>query len=240
MQSFIDRGDLTAVKRAVRENIRVLEAPVHLDYEVPLLYALEMKQREIFNWLIDHVPPEQFEYSSMVSGRAFYQCCSMGYTEEIKKMLKIRPSMVLDKVVFSVRFMWTYLSPLMVSCHNGYLESAKVLLDHGASVNYSHGDMNALRVVLFGLSRYHIPSSDGDKMRKAVSLLVSYGADVNARFKCGTPYLIEACARDLPLQVRVLLAHGAEVNIQDSNGRTPITTAFTNRVLEVLNSFPLN
>ncbi len=70
---------------------------------------------------------------------------------------------------------------------------------------------------------------------EAVKAAIAQGADVNARFRYGTTALFPACDKGHIEVVRVLLEHGANVNLKDSfYGATPLTWAAMNSRTEII------
>jgi len=69
----------------------------------------------------------------------------------------------------------------------------------------------------------------------AVTAALNKGADVNAKFRYGTTALFKAAERGNVEVTKVLLDHGAEVNIKDTfYGATPISWALQNDHLDVV------
>jgi ankyrin repeat protein len=93
---------------------------------------------------------------------------------------------------------------LSLAAEGGYLETANVLLRHGADINLGN-------VLAAAAQRGHLQLAD---------MLLKNGADVNK----GCP-LSAAVARGHNAVVALLLGHGAEVNVQDKLGNTPLSLA---------------
>src|SRR5262245_829409 len=78
-----------------------------------------------------------------------------------------------------------------------------------------------------------------DAVRKgdapSVEALIAKGANVNASWRYGETPLFFACARGFASVVRVLLEHGAEVNVKDTfYGMTPVTRAADKDRVEIV------
>ena len=68
-----------------------------------------------------------------------------------------------------------------------------------------------------------------DRMADYIRVLISEGADVNARrTDGGTPLMIAAGNSSTPEIVQLLLEKGAEVNVRDTDGKTPLMFAARN------------
>jgi ankyrin repeat protein len=141
-------------------------------------------------------------------------------------------------------------TPLILALLNGNWESARFLIQAGADVNlwdlygqtplYVAVDMNTLPVG----RRVELPSADAITGTQIVQLLLERGANANAQLKLRpkyrnipndryrdpllvwgtTPLLRAAKAGDLPV-MKLLLAHGALVNLANSIGVTPLMVA---------------
>jgi ankyrin repeat protein len=142
-------------------------------------------------------------------------------------------------------------TPLHVAALHGQLEVAQVLLQAGAEVNArnsygaftpadlwgvlgssNHKDPIALLTVhgvdsqdmKNGYTPLHLAVfSVGHK--KMVELLVSKGADVNAKAASGATPLFFAVLRDQKDDAQILIEHGADVNIPDAYGDTILDCA---------------
>lgn len=108
----------------------------------------------------------------------------------------------------------------------GTLDKARELLENGADPNFA--------VFVSAIERGHIPLYNacfGDS-EAAVRLLLEYGADPNKRFEYHSPIdgRVEReltalmCAGSVEV-ARALLDAGAEVNVQDAGGVTPLMRA---------------
>jgi len=105
-------------------------------------------------------------------------------------------------------------TPLMYAAAFGSLEAMQSLLDAGASVNAKND---------FEMTSRMWCATDAAKVR----LLLSKGADPNARSKQGrTPLLIAAGTQGNSEVLRLLLEKGADISKADANpGSTPLTQA---------------
>jgi len=98
----------------------------------------------------------------------------------------------------------------------GSTEAVKFLLQHGAKAN-NKSNINGYTALMAACANQNTGS---------VSLLLEYGADVNALTKDGESALSIASARLEPEIVTLLLDHEAHVNgYVDINGRTPLLAA---------------
>ena len=60
---------------------------------------------------------------------------------------------------------------------------------------------------------------------EAVRVAIELGADLEATDASGTAALHDAASRNLPSVVRLLVEHGAVLNVDDGRGRTPLQLA---------------
>ncbi|XP_061106676.1 ankyrin repeat, SAM and basic leucine zipper domain-containing protein 1 [Conger conger] len=112
-------------------------------------------------------------------------------------------------------FEWT---PLMCAVHVASYELAKLLLDRGASANFSREQYTVLMAACTA-------SAEEDKIGKCVELLLSRNADPNACNKSHMTSLMLAARDGYSQVINQLVSHGAEVNTQDVNGYTALTMA---------------
>lgn len=97
-------------------------------------------------------------------------------------------------------------SPLIIATNNGSLEVMEVLLKHSANANVSSEQGSPL----------YIAVCKGDAFEKHVKLLAENGADVNTKSKQGPPITIATKTGSIQI-MKVLVKHGADVNIQLSS-----------------------
>ncbi|XP_073671783.1 ankyrin repeat, SAM and basic leucine zipper domain-containing protein 1 isoform X1 [Paramisgurnus dabryanus] len=113
-------------------------------------------------------------------------------------------------------FEWT---PLMCAVHVAHYELAQLLLDRGASANFSKDNFTVL------MAACTATSASEEKIAQCVALLLSRNADPNVCNRSSLTCLMLA-ARDGYCQViNLLVSHGAEVNFQNDNGHTALIIA---------------
>jgi len=111
------------------------------------------------------------------------------------------------------------LSPLYGASLNGQVDSARILLDHGAHVNAKATGRN-------DFTPLHCASYFGHL--ELTQLLLEHGANLNARSSLqDTPLYLASLRGDLEV-VRLLLDHGADVNVREEYGLTPYQIATQN------------
>jgi ankyrin repeat protein len=105
-----------------------------------------------------------------------------------------------------------------------------ILLEHGASVHMvDEGGRTPLMLAL----RYHVDS--------AVPLFIKHGADARAVDNNGWSVLHHAATTQTPSHVIAhLIAAGADINAQDSQGFTPLARAINRNMLETMEVFLQN
>uniref|UniRef100_A0A673MVW9 Ankyrin repeat, SAM and basic leucine zipper domain-containing protein 1-like n=1 Tax=Sinocyclocheilus rhinocerous TaxID=307959 RepID=A0A673MVW9_9TELE len=113
-------------------------------------------------------------------------------------------------------FGWT---PLMCAAHVAHYELAELLLDHGASANFSRDHYTVL------MAACTAASATEEMISRCVALLLSRNADPNVCNRSSMTCLMLA-ARDGYCQViNLLVSHGAELNFQNDNGLTALIIA---------------
>uniref|UniRef100_A0A8C1MUS8 Ankyrin repeat, SAM and basic leucine zipper domain-containing protein 1 n=1 Tax=Cyprinus carpio TaxID=7962 RepID=A0A8C1MUS8_CYPCA len=113
-------------------------------------------------------------------------------------------------------FGWT---PLMCAVHVAHYELAELLLDHGASANFSRDHYTVL------MAACTAASATEEMISRCVALLLSRNADPNVCNRSSMTCLMLA-ARDGYCQViNLLVSHGAELNFQNDNGLTALIMA---------------
>lgn len=111
-------------------------------------------------------------------------------------------------------------SPLHLAAFFGHPEVVSCLIDHGAEVNALSANPMQLRPLHSALAHRETAA-----VLKMARILLSAGAEVNARQAGGWTPLHQAATHRLADLVRLLLAHGADVNAKADNGKTPIDMA---------------
>ncbi|XP_043120005.1 ankyrin repeat, SAM and basic leucine zipper domain-containing protein 1 isoform X1 [Puntigrus tetrazona] len=107
----------------------------------------------------------------------------------------------------------------MCAVHVAHFELAELLLDHGASANFSRDHYTVL------MAACTAASATEETISRCVALLLSRNADPNVCNRSSMTCLMLA-ARDGYCQViNLLVSHGAELNFQNDNGLTALVVA---------------
>ncbi|KAL9581528.1 MAG: hypothetical protein Q9212_003845 [Teloschistes hypoglaucus] len=109
-------------------------------------------------------------------------------------------------------------SPLVAACREGHLSTAQILLAQGANANSSTNNG------FFGSALYYtcLYKSRDRSLPEAmlistIQLLLSHGANIEARGFCGTPLLCAASNSNVSA-MKLLVAAGADVKVQGPSG----------------------
>jgi ankyrin repeat protein len=131
------------------------------------------------------------------------------------------------------------LTPLCIALDNRSLLAASALVEAGASANAHCGAnrLTPLMIVATHLdaeARGNVPVDGGQFLSDGVSpldvgkLLVSKGADVNARARGGATALMIAAGYDNAPLVGLLIQAGAEIDVRSDDGKTALDIAEDN------------
>ncbi|KAM4573902.1 ankyrin repeat, SAM and basic leucine zipper domain-containing protein 1 [Odontesthes bonariensis] len=112
-------------------------------------------------------------------------------------------------------FEWT---PLMYAVNMANYDLAKLLLDRGASANFSKDNWTVLMASCTA-------SASEDKIARCVELLLSRNADPNMVDRSQMTCLMLAAREGHSKIINLLVSHSAEINYQDSNGYTALSIA---------------
>jgi len=114
------------------------------------------------------------------------------------------------------------------------LENVKYLVSQGADVNVknSSGETPLLRRSSSGVATYL-------RYPELVKFLISEGAEVNVSYKGQTP-LHYAAAFDLIEAVKLLVWAGADANVKNKEGHTPMDLTNDDEVIAFLKQFTIN
>jgi ankyrin repeat protein len=138
-----------------------------------------------------------------------FEAATAGDLERIQQLVVNEPSVVEA---------WSQdgFTALHLASHYGHEAVAETLLRHGASIDTpSRNDMKVTP----------IHAAAAGRSRELVSLLLTYGAEPNARQRHGWTALHAAAQHGDTEMVRVLLDAHAEPGLANDDGRTPLDLA---------------
>jgi ankyrin repeat protein len=174
----------------------------------------------------------------------------------VKKLLRKKPDLNLaggtPQVFGGEAIGWT---PLMTAVANGNADIVRLLIRHGAWVNYlnsdvrsalwyaaSNGNAKIVRLLLDGGA--YVDNADAIEITplmvavtnghvEVVKLLVKHTAQLNMKHRDGDTALMFAVARGNREIVRTLLDAGADVNIANKHGITPLIICAVENHVEI-------
>ena len=149
-----------------------------------------------------------FEDYVIEGATALWCAAGAGQLKVLKTLLKAGADV--NKVTESLS------TPLRAACYEGHTEIVKYLIQKGnADVNVANKYDNTCLMIAAYRGHFEI-----------VKLLLSHGADISARAKCGTTALHFAAEQGYLHIVSYLVeTGGADVDVIDSHGMTPILGA---------------
>ncbi|XP_016888849.1 ankyrin repeat, SAM and basic leucine zipper domain-containing protein 1 isoform X3 [Cynoglossus semilaevis] len=122
-------------------------------------------------------------------------------------------------------------SLLMCAVNMANYDLAKLLLERGASANFSKDNWTALMASCTA-------SASEDKISHCMELLLSRNADPNVANRTQMTCLMLAAREGYSKIINLLLSHGADVDLQEENGHTALSIAVRygkeNAVLKLL------
>jgi ankyrin repeat protein len=193
----VTSGDLAAVRRALENNPELLELRPRTAPSTPLL-ALYHGNEDMARFLVRHGAPA-----------SIFEAAALGLVERSTVLLDQDPELV--NACNSDGF-----QPLGLACFFNEPEVARLLLARGAEVNSASRNPQMVMP---------LHSAVTASSRDLVSMLLSHGADVNARQQGDfTPLHEAALAGDMQI-AEMLLAAGAVTDALTGKGLSPADMA---------------
>jgi ankyrin repeat protein len=113
-------------------------------------------------------------------------------------------------------------NPLHMACEEQHIEVVRLLMAAGADVN-AVASTGETPLICAAMARHR--GKTDDKTRALLALLLDGGADPNAQSKGGTSALYWCALCSMPRSVELLLRHGADPQLPQDNGETPLDAA---------------
>lgn len=123
------------------------------------------------------------------------------------------------------------ISPLLVACEVGKLEIVKLLIDHGANVQFRKPNGTTALHIVSDTGRLNVlelllrSATQSNNTFKDISLVFRNGAEVDAVTTGSTTSLFVAATQGHASIVRYLCLNGADVDKQNHRGWTPLHAA---------------
>ncbi len=115
-------------------------------------------------------------------------------------------------------------SQLFLAVENGHCDAIAVMLSKkGARLN--------VKETTFGMTALHVAASKGNK--EICELLLTRGADIEAKEDTGRTALHTAAFRGYMEIVTLLLEKGTKINAQTNDGKTPLDWAIINSKIDI-------
>lgn len=203
-QEFLEAvktGDVAAAKRLLGLRADLIQARNENGVSA-LSLAVYQNQREMLAFLLSRHPELDL-----------FEASAVGNVERVRELI--------GKDAALVRlFSPDGFSPLHLAAFFGHPESVSDLVDHGADVNAVSRNPMHLRPLHSALAHRRT-----DVALKVVRVLLSHGAEVDARQAGGWTPLHQAAAHGLIELVKMLLEKGADPGATAENGSSPIDLA---------------
>mmetsp|Transcript_24651 Transcript_24651/g.31871 ORF Transcript_24651/g.31871 Transcript_24651/m.31871 type:complete len:462 (+) Transcript_24651:410-1795(+) len=149
---------------------------------------------------------------SKVTTDEIYQAAKDGNVDLVKHLMDLGGASV--TAILNTHALREQETALAVACRNGHVGIVRILLEHGADVNYVSEEEEEQETPLIKAIRVN---NFSPKHVKIVQLLLEKDAKVNERNRKGETALIIACKRKQEKTVEALLEKGADVDIQRKN-----------------------
>ena len=118
------------------------------------------------------------------------------------------------------------LTPFMRAALSGDAEAMRLLLDHGADPKLTTADHTTALMISAGVGWTEgITRGSGSDALEATQVCLERCGDINARNDAGYTALLGASARGANEVVRLLVDHGARLDVKTKSGLTPLDLA---------------
>lgn len=240
MKKCIYENDLRGIKRLVLEDANVvnqeIENTLGYSYVLPIQACLQLRTFDILKWIVEHGA----DVDKLNADILYY--CIYGVPEDILQFLMKYSSQ--GNVFLSVACRREFISTMQLLYDNGYTATSQDFNDACA-----HGTLKGIQFLYQKGVPINETSKDGsnalieacsvfnpDSSVEIVKFLLDKGFDVNkphTRHRYNALFVATSSIKRPTKIIQVLLEAGANPNIQDKYGDTPLICCAKNGYLDM-------